>query len=300
MIDSKLLTLVDVVETKNYSMTAKRLSLTQSAVSQQIKQLEKELEIKVFFRNGSEIKLTKDGEILYKYARRIISLYNDLESRILDQKNQTKSLVIGITHTSESNIIAQVLAYYCSKYKGVKIKIITDSISNLYDKLSTYEIDLAIVEGKVFGKKFSSILLDTDSLVVVMGKNNPLVDKKVININDLKKEKMILRSTGSGTRSLFTQALQNQNMSIDQFNVMMEVDNIATIKELVCKNFGISILPRSVIYDEVKNKTLVALPIENFNMIREINMVFLKDFSDMNALDNIMEIYKEMTNGNIN
>lgn len=294
MIDVKLETFLKVCETKNYTAAAKALNLTQPAVSQHLKQLEQELDIRLFNRIGNEIKLTNEGIILYKYARRIASLYKDLKTRINDSKINTQSLIIGITHTAESNVVAEVLANYCSKNKGVRIKIITDTIKNLYDKLSTYEIDLAIVEGQNNNKKYSSILLDTDSLMAVLPKNHPLSQQISINIDQLRKEKMILRLPSSQTRSLFATQLETINRSIDEFNIILEIDNIATIKDLVLKEQGISILPKSVCYHELKNHSLAVRPIENMTMIRQINIVFLKDFTDHHILDKLVKLYHEL------
>ncbi len=293
MEDLKLITLLTASELKNFTKTAKKLNLTQPAVSQHIKQLEKELNIKIFNRVGNDLKITPEGQILIKYARRIVSLYNELESKLKDEKKHAKSLIIGITHTSESNIVAEVLANYCANNKGTKIKIVSDTIKNLYDKLSSYEIDLAFVEGKVPEKKYSSVLLDTDYLVAVMNLNNPLAKKKIIDINDLKKEKMILRSKLSGTRSLFVSELTNMNMSLDEFNIILELDNIATIKDLIKKGAGVSVLPRSVCYSELKDHSLAILPIKDMNMIRETNMVFVKDFVSQNLVDDISSMYRE-------
>lgn len=295
MIDQKLITLLTVVETKNYSLAAKRLNLTQPAVSQHIRQLENENNIRIFNRDGNDIKLTECGEILVKYARRILSLYNDIDIKLNDSKKQSSSLTIGITRTSESNIVAEVLADYSIKHKGTHIKIISDTIKNLYDKLSTYEIDIAVIEGNVKKGKYSNVLLDTDQLMAVICNESPLAKKSVVNINDLKNEKMILRTAGSGTRNLFLSQLQNVNMDIDDFNIILEIDNIATIKDLVEKDIAVSVLPKSCCYAELKTKKLTVLPIENMNMMREINLVFNKNSIEDNILSNLVECYKEKT-----
>lgn len=295
MIDQKLITLLKVVETKNFSLAAKQLNLTQPAVSQHIRQLEKENNIHIFNRDGNDIKLTQSGEILVKYARRILSTYHDLDTKLSDAKKQSRSLTIGITRTSESNIVAEVLADYSIKNKGTHIRIISDTIKNLYDKLSTYEIDIAVIEGNVKSGKYSSVLLDTDSLMAVICNDSPLAKKKIVNINDLKNEKMILRTAGSGTRNLFLSQLENINMDIDDFNVILEIDNIATIKDLVEKDIAVSVLPKSCCYGELKTKKLTVLPIENMNMIREINFVFNKDSIEANILDDLLDCYKEKT-----
>ncbi len=75
---------------------------------------------------------------------------------------------MGITHTSESNIMVEVLARYSSVSKKTRITIISDTINNLYMKLKTYEIDLAIVEGRISDSNFNTIMLDTDSLILAV------------------------------------------------------------------------------------------------------------------------------------
>ena len=104
---------------------------------------------------------------------------------------------------------------------------------------------------------------------------------------------MILRSKLSGTRSLFVSELTNMNMSLDEFNIILELDNIATIKDLIKKGAGVSVLPRSVCYSELKDHSLAILPIKDMNMIRETNMVFVKDFISQNLVDDISSMYRE-------
>ena len=191
MVDSKLLTFLKVADKGSYTLAAQELSLTQPAVSQQMKLLETELGVKLFNRVDNSLKLTYQGEIVKKFARRIVSLYGELDSKLSDEQAGRRSYVIGITHTSEANLIAEVLAHYAEEHPGVKIKILSDSIKKLYEKLSTFEIDLAIVDGASTNKKYCSIPLDTDSLVVVMAKSHPLAKKASIGLDDLKKERLI-------------------------------------------------------------------------------------------------------------
>ncbi len=293
--DSKLLTFITVSETKNYTEAAKLLNLTQPAVSQQIKQLEEEYKVKLFARVGHDLQLTNAGYTMLKYSKRIQSVYSDLERKI-NSKRYIKSLTVGITHTSESNITPEILAEYSEKQKGIHIKIISDTIKNLYDKLNNYQVDMAVIEGKIVNKKYSSILLGTDYLVAVVSPSNKLASKFKLSIDDLTNSKIILRTFESGTTELFLKHLARIDMSIDDFNVYLEIDNVATIKDLVKKNLGISILPRSACLDEIKNKSLVAIPIENMNMIRETSLVYIEENMDKEILEEIVTAYKQKTN----
>ncbi|MEG1743407.1 MAG: LysR family transcriptional regulator [Clostridia bacterium] len=296
MIDVKLLTLLGVCEAKSFTKAAEKLSLTQPAVSQHIKQLESELGIKIFNRGGNEIRLTDEGIIVEKYARRLNSLYDNLSRALNEQKRQIKNLSIGITHTSESNAVAEVIAKYGATKNGVHITLIAESITNLYDMLRNYEIDIAIMEGQSASGEFNSVLLDTDFLVLAIPSNHPLAKKSMITINELKKEKLILRLPNSGTRNLFISHLESRNLSIDDFNVILEVNNIATIKDLIRRGFGVSILAKSVCLDELKKGKIAVLPIENLSMIRDINIVYLPDFEHLNILNDLTRLYKDTMN----
>ena len=113
--------------------------------------------------------------------------------------------------------------------------------------LENYEIDLAIVDGALNNPHFSSMILDTDYLMCIMSNSNSLAKKGVVTLNELKKQKMILRTPSSATRILLESALESNNESTANFNITLEVDNIATIKDLIRKNLGVSILPRTVV-----------------------------------------------------
>ncbi|WP_237266799.1 LysR family transcriptional regulator [Thermoclostridium stercorarium] len=140
MIDVKLYTLLAVVEYKSYTRAAEYLSLTQPAVTQHIKQLEKELNIKIFNRVGNEIKPTNEGNIVIQYARRIIALYERMKQNIQDERRHVRRLTVGITHTAESNAVAEVLGRYSSQNRGTTIRIVSDSINNLYSMLKNYGV----------------------------------------------------------------------------------------------------------------------------------------------------------------
>ncbi len=293
MIDVRLETLIKVAELKNFTKAAEELNLTQPCVSHHISSLEEELNITIFNRQKNNLFLTNEGEIVLKYAKRFQNLSTKLNQELIDYKSNITKLRIGLTHTSESNIMTEVLAKCVNIMSNLTITINTDTIKNLYDKLENYEIDIAIIEGKNSNSNLNSFMLDTDYLVCAMSNNDPLSKNGVITLNELKKEKLILRLPTSATRILFESTLESINESIDEFNIILEVDNIATIKDLVRKNLGISILPKSACMNEVKKKKITILPIENLSMIRETNIIYPKNFSHIDILKIITKIYQE-------
>lgn len=295
MIDTKVKTLLTLVSTGSFTKAAELLSLSQPAVSHHIKQLEEEFQIKLFYRDKKELKLTQEGEILVKYARRAAAVSNNAKQAIEDSRRDISRISIGITPTAGENLIPHVLAAYCNQHDKMHINICTDTIHNIYDKLKSYELDVAIVEGNINNPSYKSILLDTDYLCLCVSPQHPLAGRSSVSLQEIKGEKFILRSESAGTRLLFENYLIGQFENIRNLDIIMEIDNVATIKELVAHNLGISVIAYSALREEEASGKLSIVPIENSSMVREINMVYHRDFSHINVLDGICQLYKKMT-----
>lgn len=294
MIDAKLVSLIAIAETGSFTRAAERLSLTQPAVSQHMRLLESELGARIFDRTHNTFRLTREGEIVLRYARRMLALDNNLHQALQNEKSRITSLTIGITHTAESSAIADCLAIYATMQEGLTIKIVTASVNELCTLLKNYELDFIIAEGRVNDASLNHLMLDTDSLVLVVAPNHKLAKQRIVTIDQIKKEKLILRNANSNTRNLFIASLESQNISIDEFNVILEIDNIATIKDLIRRGFGVSVLAKSACMDELRKRKLAALPIENFSMMREINIIYTNDFEHQEVLPTIIRTYHEM------
>ena len=294
MLDEKLNTLLAVAESGNFTRAAQQLALTQPAVSHHISQLERELGVPLFVRCRGRAQLTREGEIAVRYARRMKALYEKMRGEINDAETRLARIRVGITHTSESNLITEALAKFGRENGGVIITIITDTIQNLYDAVENYDLDLAIVEGRRPSSGLNSLMLDTDSIVCVLSPDNALSRRSMVTLEDLKRQKLILRLPSSGTRKLFESHLMSVNESIDHFDIALEVDNIATIKDLVRKGLGVSVLARSTCMDEIRKGKIVSLPIENLSMMRETLMVYRRDFTYIDVLNDFVRLYQEL------
>ena len=196
-------------------------------------------------------------------------------------------------YIDDFEILTTIISALKWRENNGSIKMITDTISNLYTMLKTYELDLAIVEGRISDPSIHYLLLDTDYLVLAVSVNHPFAKRSMVTLNELKKERMILRLPGSNTRTLFDAQLAGNGMSINDFNVILEVENIATIKDLIRRDFGVSILARSVCLDELKKGKITVLPVENLSMMREINIAYHDGFTQFDVLHDIMQIYNE-------
>ena len=284
MIDLKIKTLLTVAEEKNFTKAANKLNLTQPAVSHQIKELEDELQEQLFIRKKGDIIPTPIGDIVLNYARKFVAMHNKMLDDI--KHNHKINIKLGITHTAESNKITEIIGSYLINNPGLSVTIITDTTNNLYKMVENYELDLAIVDNKK-NVKLNYLPLDTDYLVCVVNNNSPLAKKKIVTLKELKKENLILRLDSSYTRKLFESTLESINESINSFKIILELDNIETIKDLVRKDMGVSILAKNTCIDEVNRKKLTILPIENLSMVRK-NYIIYTDY--FNYIDNVNEL----------
>ncbi len=294
MIDPKIYSLIAVAEAGSFTRAAQRLSLTQPAVSQHVRLLEEELDTRIFDRSHGVLKLTREGEVVLRCARRMLALENNLLQTLSDKRRRVTSLNVGVTHTVESSSIADALAAYATAQEELTIKVITDNDSNLRTMLKGYELDFIIVEGQISDPSLNHLMLDTDCLVLVVAPGHRLAKQSQVTIDQIRREKLILRSPKSNTRNMFISALSSQGISKDGFNVILEIDNIATIKDLIRRGFGVSVLAKSACMDELRKRKIVALPIENFSMMREVNIVYTRDFEHQDIFPEIIRTYNEL------
>ena len=224
----------------------------------------------------------------------MIALYRNMEQTLKNEREQLRSLTIGITHTAESSAIIEALAAYTNKYENLNLRILTNTADQLSTMLKNYELDFAFIEGKSSDPSLCYMMLDTDCLVLAVAPEHGLAGQSMVTVSQLMKERLILRLPNSNTRNLFEASLESQNLNINDFNITLEIDSIASIKDLVRRGFGVSVLARSACLDEQRKKKLALLTIENLSMVRETNIVYRKDYEHPELLQGIVKQYNEM------
>ena len=293
-IDLKAISILKVAELGNFTKAAQELCISQPAISNHIKSMEETLGFKLFERTTSGIHPTRKGAVVIKYLSQMEVISNNLKQAILSDKLFETTLRIGITHTVESSLVVEAIAKYLnSNSPEISIRIITDTAKSLYRLLKNNELDFIIMEGSNNDPDLKTVMLGTDSLVLVTSPSNPLSSKSTVTLEEMESENLIMRLPDSNTMKTFTQALKERNKSLSDFNIILEIDNVATIKDLIRRNFGVSILAKSVCLDEVRKGKLAVLNIENISMVREMNLVYPKNIEHLKAIEGIVRCYNE-------
>jgi DNA-binding transcriptional LysR family regulator len=294
LLDSKILSLLKVVETGNYTLAGKELNLTQPAISQHIRAIETEFHIHVFERVDKKLILTREGEILVRYCRRMQALYNNLSKDLQNGAARMHSLNIGVTRTMEYNRISEVLARYAGNHNGATITLETDTLGGLRERVHNYELDFAIIDNDIRDNGITTMLMDTDEMVLVVPPDHPLARLESVTIDDIRSENIILWMPDPGSRDLVRASVKEKGINEDDLNIILEVENLSTVKDLISHGFGVSILLKSVCISEIRRKKLTALPFKNLNLSRNINFIYSKDFPDLQILEGIAEVYRNM------
>lgn len=294
-IDLKAISLLKVAEYENFTNAAKELCISQPAISNHIKAVEEELGFKIFERGTSGIHLTEKGAIVIKYISQMNSIAESLKQALASDKLCATALRVGITHTVESSLVVDAIAKYLNESApGVSIRITSGTSKSLYKQLKNGEIDFIIMEGSYDDPDLNNVMLGTDSLVLVTSPSNHLASKNTVTLDEMREENLIMRLPDSNTMKTFASALKERHKSLSDFNIILEIDNIATIKDLIRRDFGVSILAKSVCQDEVRKGKLAILNIENISMVREMNLVYPRDFEHAEAIDGIVRCYNEL------
>ena len=291
MIDSKLYTLLAVYEQNSFTKAAELMNLTQPAVSQRILKLEETYGCRIFERTKPELMLTKEGERIIRTAYRLRAIEEELKRELQGREEASTVLLAGMTHLPENDAFTATLASFAPE-RGISFRIVTGSEEQLLGMLERGELDFFVTEKQPQSDDLRQIPIETDDLILIVPPDHPLSGKRIVGIDRVQKEKLILRGSDLKARTLFAAALEKNGLNLDSFQVIMEIDSIAAVKDLVARGFGVSVLPKSACLTELKQKKICGLRIRNLSMERERVIVFRKDFQNEDVLRDIINAYK--------
>ena len=290
MINDKLTTLIVLAELKSYTQTAEVCHLSQPAVSQHIKALEEMYEIKIFRRHGRALTLTYEGEILVQNAKKLIALNRHIEKELAKNKGGINKLDIGITLTAGNYFIPELLNVFKDKYPDLRFNFHTDLATNLIDRMRINELDFVILDGTPHSNEFKMKLLIKDELIIIGPRNHPLADKNSVTLEELKTEKFILRHEQADTRRAFENYLLNHLDHINNFDIILEIDNTALIKQLIIAGHGISVMSRAICEVNLQVGTLSEIKLKNFQLERGIYLVYPNNLAKSEIIQSILSL----------
>ena len=293
MEDHKLKVFCTVADTKSFSKTSEIIHLTQPAVSLQIQALEEKYETKLFDRSSSTVTLTPAGEILYKHAKEILTLYTSAEKAIGKQIGLVKgSLSIGAGSNIGNFILPTLITEFKRIHPKIKIYLLVNNSKRVIELLNAGNIDIALVEGDVSRQKMIVKKLLADELLLIVSPEHPWAKKKEVSISELAREPFIVREPGSGTRQMIEKFLARHGITLHDLKISAILGSTEAIKDAVENGLGISIISRWAVRKENRYGSLHLLSIKEEKMARDFSLVMNKNSVSSNSLDEFVSFLK--------
>ena len=252
----QLKSFIKAAEMLSFSDAAKALNIAQSSLSQQIKQLEDELDVKLFLRNSHSIALTEAGKVMLPFALRTIHDAQTCTDRIRDlQKLLTGSLCIGVTY-SFSPILTETVISFMKLYPHIKLNIIYEPMNKLMELLAKRQLDF------VLAFKPTQPIADVEShtlfqnrLSAVVSATHQLASKEKVTLSELEKYDLALPSKGLQARNAFDSIVNGS----DNFNIRIELNEVNILLKLIRQTRLVTVLAEDSIYNE---RDVKAIPID--------------------------------------
>jgi DNA-binding transcriptional LysR family regulator len=283
----------DLVETQSFSKTAVLNSVTQSAVSQQLKSIEKRQGKQLLEREKRRLTLTAEGEIFYRYAREIVRRFEEMQHRIQALGGVVSGTVrLAAIYSVGMLELAPHLKSYIKAYPKVNLRLQYDQAQRIYDNVASSEIDLGIVAYPKPQRNVDVLKFTEDDMVVVSNPDSDLTKNANIDPKVLEEFPLILFTPETPTRRAIDRFLRKHSV---RPNVVMELDHIATIKHAVEVDIGVSILPKLSVQYEQSWGTLTATPFNNDTFARPVGIIYRKGRSFSLATQKLIEILSNGT-----
>jgi len=264
---------IAVCDCGKMSLAAEKLFIAQPSVSQAISEIEQYYGVKLFERLSKKLYITEAGESLLKYARHIVSLFEEMEEEV-SSKGKNPILKIGATITVGTCILNEVLKKFQEQNPQIKTRVFVENTDTVEDMILKSILDVGIVEGEIKSGDIITIPIIPDELVLVCSNTHEFSELDEIEIEQLQDKDFILREKGSGTRELFEKSLEKAGVSINEKWVC---NNSEAIKNAVINGHGLTVISRMLVERELESKKLHALEIKGVKFSRTFKLVYHKN-----------------------
>ena len=265
----------DLVELESFSKTAEKHLLSQSAISQQLAQLELIHKVQLLDRKKRPLAPTAAGQLLYDACRDIIGRYEQFKRDLNAlQKPSAGRVNVAAIYSIGMHTLPDYVKKFMVKYPDVNVHIEYLSSGRIYELVLSGEADIGLVAVPRRDKRLEVYDFVDEPLVLVCSSKHPLTSESQVDIHKVQFERFIAFEKDTPTRGLIDSILQRYNIVV---RPIMEFDNTETIKRAIEINAGISILPETVVLQEVSSGIVKAIPFLNERFFRPTGIIVRKD-----------------------
>ena len=207
--DFRLQVFLEVAGKLSFTKAASGLNITQPAVTRHIQEMEQQLNVRLFDRQGNHIALTDAGRVVLRYAEKIRNAYGTLEAELSQLEDLSKGIIrIGASTTVAQTVIPKLLALFKRAYPDIVVQFTQGNSDFITQQVLAEALDLAIIEGGSFHPQVSYTPFMKDEVVLVTRAGSKLAEKGTIPAAELYQVPLVVREAGSGTLDIILRALQ--------------------------------------------------------------------------------------------
>ncbi len=264
----------DLVESESFSRAAKLNGITQSAVSQQLRAMEKHFNILIVDRSQKQFRLTREGQKLYESAKEILYLYDKLNSELQEMKKVISGTIhISTVYSIGLHELPPYVKVFLAKFPEVNIRVEYRRANMVYEDILTNSIDLGLIAYPQKHKQLEVLPFHDDILVLVVSPEHPFAKRKSVDIQEVAGQKFIGFEPDIPTRKATDIIFKEANIETE---LEMEFDNVETVKRAVEINAGIAILPQTTVVREEAQGLLKVLKFKNQTYKRPLALIHRK------------------------
>ncbi len=261
----------NLVENRSFSKAAKMNSITQSAVSQQLRAMEKHFNILIIDRSQKQFRLTREGQKLYDSAKEILYRYEKLNSELLEMKKVISGNIhISTIYSIGLHELPPYIKCFLQKYPSVNVRVEYRRSNLVYEDILHNSADLGLVAFPNRMRQLEVIPFREDELVLICHPQHKLAKSAWVAINDLKDDKLIGFDRDIPTRKATDQIFRDHKLDLEP---IMEFDNIETVKRAVEIDAGVAIVPQATVRQEIKQGTIAKVGLNGGNFTRPLAII---------------------------
>jgi len=267
-------TFSDLVENESFSRAAKLNGITQSAVSQQLRSMERHFNVLIVDRSQKQFRLTQEGQRLYESSKEILHLYDRLDCEIQEMRKVISgNIKLATIYSVGLHELPKYLKQFMQEYPSVNVHVEYRRSNHVYDDVLHNAVDLGVVAFPIKNRQLEVIPFKTDHLVVAVSSTHPLAVHEDVSIHDLEGHDFVGFDKDIPTRKATDEIFREAKVSLEP---KMEFDNIETVKRAVEINAGFAILPAMTIAQEVRNGLIREIPFRKKKFSRPIALIHRK------------------------
>jgi len=270
----QLETFIEVARLSSFSRAAEKRFRTQPAISSQIRSLEEEVGAKLLDRSGGKVSVTASGKLFLKFAEELVESRKTMLTAIAETERVPRGeIVVGANEGTCLHILPEVFAEFKKQYPDVNISINRADYAKILESVIDNSVDFGVVSLPVNDPRLTVVLIHRDELVIIVPPKHPLAKAKSATIAETASFPLIVPK-GGHTRDALENLFYDRKLKP---RYTMELDSSELLKRFVAADAGIGFIARSNVAEDVLARALVAIPVSDATIRRDLALVFRKD-----------------------